>query len=90
MKEANQFELVRELRDLTMERTKAEIATLPGARKVGESFTGPDWTAEVDELPLVEVGSMTFRRLRLTLRGEKEAVTSAWHELWLKFLRGGA
>lgn len=90
MEQSNAFELVRELRDLTVERTQTELASLPGAHRSHGGYRGPGWQAELEELPAVAVGSMEFSRLRLTLKGEEQAVTDAWDQLWLKFLRGGA
>jgi hypothetical protein len=84
------MEIVREFRDIAPRVAERYLSELPGSTDGEKGFSGPGWEAEIEELPDVPVGFLTFRRIRLTVRGEEDAVHGAWKILEPKFYRGGA
>lgn len=77
-------------RDITYRVAGSYVAALPDARPNGDGYVGDGWEAQLRELPPVQVGSLEFRQVQLTLEGTPERVEEVWEQLSPKFLRGGA
>lgn len=104
MKEAQEFELCKVLRDVTLERASEKVASLPeavaadspeGDGGVEEAdrrarFEGPGWSMKLRQLSQIAVGKMTMEQVEMRIRGSEETVTNLWERLQYKFLRGGA
>ena len=83
------MEMVKEFRGIPRKYAEAAIATLPDAEAVDGGFAGTDWSIDLEDLPPVALGSMTFMRFRFVLRGGPATVERVWEELSPSFLRGG-
>lgn len=88
--QVNSVSLEREFRDIPLWVAKDYIRALPESTETREGFSGPGWRIELAELSPVQVGALTFRRLRFRLFGNHDSVESVWEELEQKFYRGGA
>ncbi len=84
------MEMVREFRDISRWVAEGYILSLAGSVRESVGFSGPGWHIRIAELPTVDVGSLRFRRISLTVSGERDVVERVWAELEPKFYRGGA
>lgn len=84
------MEAVREFRDIPRWVAESYILELQGSTQTDAGFNGPDWEITIDELSPVPVGFLSFRRIRIAVRGAPERVHAIWRELAPKFYRGGA
>ncbi len=84
------YALEREFRDIPLWVAKDYVRELPGAIETPTGFSGPGWRIELTKLSPVEIGALTFRRLRFVLSGNQKTVEEVWKQLEHKFYRGGA
>ncbi len=84
------MEMVHDFRDIPPWVAEGYILSLTGSSPESQGFSGPGWRITIAELPDVEVGSLRFRQIRLTVSGEHDVVERVWEELGPKFYRGGA
>ncbi|NBB90868.1 MAG: DUF1952 domain-containing protein [Spirochaetes bacterium] len=84
------MELVHEFRDISPWVAEGYILSLAGSTREQQGFSGPGWRIAITELPTVDVGSLRFRRIRLTVSGDHDVVEQVWTELGPMFYRGGA
>jgi hypothetical protein len=84
------MEIVREYRDIPRWVAEGYVRELPAVTEREDGFLGPGWTVRLEDLSDMALGGLRFRRIRLTLRGRRQAVQRVWRELEPKFYRGGA
>jgi hypothetical protein len=84
------MEMVHEFRDISPWVAEGYILSLPGSVRESKGFSGPGWRISIEELPDVDVGSLRFRQIRLTLSGAHDVVEQVWEQLGPNFYRGGA
>lgn len=84
------MEMVHDFRDIPAWVAEGYILSLAGSLRESPGFSGPGWQITIAELPAVDVGSLRFRRIRLTVSGDHDVVEQVWAELGPKFYRGGA
>jgi hypothetical protein len=82
--------LEREFRDIPLWVAKDYIRELPESTETPEGFSGPEWSIELTELSPVQLGALSFRRMRFRLSGNQESVERVWNQIEHKFYRGGA
>lgn len=82
--------LEREFRDIPLWIANDYIRELPESTETAQGFSGPGWTIELTELSPVELGALSFRRMRFRLSGNHDSVERVWNQLEHKFYRGGA
>lgn len=84
------MEMVHNFRDISRWVAESYVQSLEGSERGSGGFSGPGWHISIEELPAVEVGSLRFRQIRLTVSGDNDVVERVWAELGPKFYRGGA
>ncbi|MFP4374476.1 MAG: hypothetical protein ACLFPO_09095 [Spirochaetaceae bacterium] len=84
------MKIVKEFRDISRWVAEGYVRSLEGSVSEPHGFSGPGWHIAIEERPAVNVGSLHFRRLALTVSGERDVIERVWAELGPKFYRGGA